>query len=149
MRLAFLLFFVSIHAFCQDKSQGLRFIQNKGQWNKETDFFAHVPGGRVGVSPTGFSVLLLDMEELENRHMHGHQAVNEFNGHSSNEGINGHFFRINLVGANAHSKAILPAPLEGHYNYFLGDPSRWVSKALSFSMFPRSCCAPPVVCSRT
>lgn len=132
MRLALLFLLFSINAIGQNAS-GLRFIQNKGQWNKGIDFQAQVPGGRVGVSANGFSVLLLDMEEMEHHHMAGHEGISESNGHSATEPINGHYFRINLLGANQQSKAIVDAPLEGHYNYFLGNDSRqWASQVKAY-----------------
>jgi len=131
--LAPLLLLISIKAVSQN-SQGLRFIQNKGQWNEGVDFQAQVPGGRVGVSATGFSVLLLDMEEIEHRHLASHAAINESNAQSVTEPINAHYFRINLLGSNQLSKATVETPLDGHHNYFLGNDScRWASNALAFA----------------
>ena len=112
---------------------GLKFIQNKGQWNEDIDFQTQVPGGRVGVSAKGFSVLLLDMEEMEHRHLGSHHApINESNGQS--EPVRGHYFKINLLGSNEHSKPVVEMPLDGHYNYFLGqDSCRWTTGVLAFS----------------
>src|SRR5688572_16882283 len=126
MRLApLLLLLLTINVVGQDV-EGLKFVQNKGQWDRNIDFQALVPGGRVGVSATGFSIVLLDMEELERRHMENHGVVNESDGHTANEPVNGHYFQINLVGANPLSRPIAEAPLDGHYNYFIGnDTSRW------------------------
>lgn len=114
--------------------QSLRFIQNKGQWNDGIDFQAQVPGGRVGVSAKGFSVLLLDMEEIERHHLAGHEAINESTGQPATEPVNGHYFQINLLGSNQQSTAIVEKPLDGHYNYFLGNDScRWATDALAFA----------------
>src|SRR5688500_7936836 len=133
MRLALLLLLISLNAFGQN-NEGLRFIQNKGQWNENIDFQALVPGGRLGVSATGFSVLLLDMEEMDHRHLASHGEINEATGQPSTEPINGHYFKINLLGANPDAKAITEMPLDGHYNYFLGnDPSRWATNALAYA----------------
>jgi PKD repeat protein len=133
MRLAPFLLLISINALCQS-NQSLRFIQNKGQWNADTDFQAQVPGGRLGISATGFSILLLDMEEIEHRHLISHESVNESNGQSADEPINGHYFQINLLGSNKMAKAIVELPLDGHYNYFLGnDTSRWATNVLAFA----------------
>jgi PKD repeat protein len=133
MRLAILLLLISIGATGQD-IQGLRFIQNKGQWNEGIDFQAQVPGGRVGVSAKGFSVLLLDMEEMERRHLAGHEAINESTGQPAMEPLDGHYFQINLSGSNKQAKPIVEMPLEGHYNYFLGNDScRWASNALAYA----------------
>lgn len=133
MRLAAILLLISIHALSQN-NQSLRFIQNKGQWNEEIDFQAQIPGGRLGVSARGFSVLLLDMDKLEHQHLASHGTINESDGQSSNEPINGHYFQINLLGSNPHSKAIMEMHLDGHYNYFLGNDScRWATNALAFA----------------
>ena len=133
MRLAFLLLLISFSAIGQN-NQGLRFIENKGQWNEDIDFQAQVPGGRVGVSAKGFSVLLLEMEEIEHRHLASHETVNESTGQPSTEPVNGHYFQINLLGSNQHSRAVVEMPLQGHYNYFLGnDSSQWATNALAFA----------------
>lgn len=133
MRFTFLFLLLSIQALAQN-DPGLKFIQNKGQWNDDIDFQAQVPGGRIGVSATGFSVLLLDMKELEERHLASHGAINESDGHQSGEGIRGHFFRINLIGANTQAKPVVEKQLDGYYNYFLGsDSCRWASNVLAYA----------------
>lgn len=131
MKLVPLLFLISFSAIGQN-NQGLRFIQNKGQWNTDIDFQAQVPGGRLGVSAKGFSVLLLDMEEMEHQHLASHGTINESDGQP--EPIDGHYFQINLSGSNQHSRPIVETPLDGHYNYFLGNDScRWATNALAFA----------------
>ena len=115
-------------------NQGLKFIQNKGQWNEDIDFQARVPGGRVGVSAIGFSVQLLDMEKMEEYHLEGHSSISEATGWPAIEPVNGHFFQIILVGANQHARATVATPLDGYYNYFLGsDSGRWATKAFAFA----------------
>lgn len=132
MRIAFLLLLISIEVIGQN-NQGLRFIENKGQWEKGSDFQAQVPGGRLGVSSRGFSVLLLDLHELEQRHLAGHAEISESNGHSTTGPINGHYFQINLLGSNHNSKPIVEHPLDGHYNYFIGsDSTKWAANALAY-----------------
>lgn len=133
MRLALFLLLISCHAIAQNDA-GLKFIQNKGQWSNDIDFQAQVPGGRVGVSASGFSVLLLDLQEMEHRHLAGHGEVNESDGHSSDEEINGHYFRINLIGSNTTAKPVVENQLDGYYNYFVGsDSCRWTSHALAYA----------------
>lgn len=136
MRLAIIvLLFISTQVVGQEVN-GLRFIENKGQWDSDIDFQALVPGGRVGVSPNGFSIVVLNLEEMEHRHMASHGeplAVNEFDGGISDDGIDGHYFKINFVGANSNVKPIATASLQGHHNYFLGsDSCRWASHAKAY-----------------
>jgi len=133
MRLAPLLILL-ISFYASGQTEGLRFVQNKGQWNEGIDFQVQVPGGRLGVSATGFSVLLMDAEEIERRHLESHSAVNESTGHAAELPIDGHYFRINLLGSNERSKAIVGAPLDGYYNYFIGnDTCSWVANAAAFA----------------
>jgi hypothetical protein len=128
--LILLVLLTSLHVVGQD----LRFIQNKGQWEESIDFQAQVPGGRVGVSAKGFSVMLVDMEELDRRHMAGHGEVNESTGSHADDPIDVHFFKINLIGANTQARAIVNVPLDGYYNYFIGnDTCRWASDVKAFS----------------
>jgi hypothetical protein len=138
MRLAFIfylfIFFqsISVPVSGQD-NQGLKFIQNKGQWNEDIDFQALVPGGRLGVSASGFSVQLLDMEKMEEQHHTSHGAISEATGQPAIEPIDGHYFQINLVGANQQAKFTLGTPLDSYYNYFLGNDScRWATNALTY-----------------
>jgi hypothetical protein len=133
MRLAFIFLFISFHAVSQS-DQGLRFVQNKGQWNDGIDFQAQVPGGHLGVSAKGFSVVLLDMEELEHRHLHSHDGINESSGHGPTGAVDGQYFQINLVGANPNAQAIVEIPLDGHHNYFFGsDSCKWASNVLAYA----------------
>ncbi len=133
MRLTFIFLLVSFCALGQN-TNGLKFIENKGQWNSDIDFEAQVPGGRVGVSAKGFSVLLLDLEEMEHRHLASHGTINESDGQHSSEPVTGHYFLINLIGSNSQAKAIVEKPLDGYTNYFLGsDSCRWATKVLAYS----------------
>jgi CHU_C Type IX secretion signal domain/PKD domain len=132
MRLSILFLLVSLNAFSQGDA-GLRFTQNKGQWNEGIDYQAPVPGGRVGVSATGFSILLLDMEAMERQHLWGHEGVNESNGEPTVEPLAAHYFQISFLGSNHQAKAIVGKSLDGYNNYFLGNDScRWATNALAF-----------------
>lgn len=134
MRLAFLLLLMSLASInvVGQGIQGLRFVENKGQWDQPIDFQAQVPGGRVGVSSQGFSVVLFDMEALEHQHMAGHGEISEATAIGS-ESIDGHHFKINLVGSNLNIKPVVETPLEGYYNYFQGnDPCKWATDAKAY-----------------
>jgi hypothetical protein len=132
MRFTFILLFVSFCALSQS-NDGLRFIQNKGQWDEKINFQARVPGGRIGVSAKGFSIMLLDMQEMEKRHLATHGPINESDGHESSEPINGHYFEITLGGSNQNATPQPEQVFEGYHNYFLGsDSCKWASNALAY-----------------
>ena len=133
MRSIALLLFISLKVLGQS-SEDLRFIQNRGQWNSDIDFQAKVPGGRVGVSAKGFSIYLLDMDAMDESHTMSHGAINESDGKPASEPINGHYFQINLIGADLHSKPVTGTQWDGYYNYFIGnDTCRWASNAFAFA----------------
>lgn len=131
--LLLLMLLASMNVIGQD-IQGLRFVQNKGQWDQHIDFQAQVPGGRVGVSPDGFSIVLLDMEEMEHRHLASHGEVSEATGLAADEPVNGHYFNINLIGSNKNVSPSVETQLDGYYNYFLGnDECKWATDAKAFA----------------
>lgn len=124
---------VSLAALAQNH-QGLRFIENKGQWHQGNDFQAQIPGGRLGVSATGFSVLLVDLDACDHQHVAGDQHLNEADWSSASESVNSHYFKINLVGSNPNARPAPEGLLDGYDNYFLGnDRSQWVTNARSFA----------------
>lgn len=128
-----LLVLISINSLGQ-QNKGLRFIENKGQWSESIDFQARVPGGRVGVSSSGFGIYLLDMEEIEHQHHGTHENISEATGTPDNEPISGHYFRINLIGSNTSAPALGQERMSGYYNYFLSSNStKWVSGAGAFA----------------
>lgn len=133
MRLTLVLLLISFCAIGQN-TNGLRFMENKGQWNEGIDFQAQVPGGRVGVSAKGFSIVLLDLEKIEQHHLASHGEINESDLQPSNESTTGHYFQINLLGSNQQAKAIVEMPLDGYSNYFLGgDSCRWATNVKAYA----------------
>jgi PKD repeat protein len=130
MRLAFLFLLTSFCVAAQD--QGLRFIQNKGQWSNDIDFQAKVPGGHLGVSAKGFSIMLVDVDEMDHQHVGGHTGISESSGHA--DPVKGHYFQIHLLGSNLEAKAVANTPLDGYYNYFIGtDSCRWARRVKAFA----------------
>lgn len=124
---------ISIHAFGQNAQQ-LKFVQNKGQWDASIDFLARVPGGHLGLSAGTFSVQLYDMEKLEELHLKSHGHISEATGKPDDEPLDGHYFKMNLVGANADAEFVLEEALQEKYNYFLGtDRARWATNVRAFA----------------
>lgn len=133
MRLTLFFLLISCQVIAQSDPE-LKFIENKGQWSTDIDFMAQVPGGRMGVSASGFSILLFDLEEIEHRHLAKHGVISESTGQPADDGINGHFFRINLIGANPFARPTVENRLDGYYNYFQGNDScRWATHALAYA----------------
>ncbi len=112
---------------------GLKFIENKNQWNKAIQFGAKVPGGNLFISPHGFQYLLTDERKLEAIHEQSHHHFDESTGSINlNEKIDNHYVRMQWIAGNAST----PQPFgksKTYYNYFHGaDPSQWSSKAFAY-----------------
>lgn len=104
----------------------LKFVENKGQWATGIEFLAKVPGGSVGVTPTGFKVKIIDQHALDNTHSQGHLPINESSGNPAEAAVDGHYFQIDFLGANAQ-KPLPSGQLEGFYNYYVGNARNWAT----------------------
>jgi len=114
----------------------IKFIENKNQWANSVDYAARVPGGRLFLSPTRFSIYLIDQNKLDQKHLHAHGEVSEANGRYEDEDdpVQGHYLQINFIGADHHANPRGNKKLKEYYNYFLGsDSSRWASRAYAYS----------------
>ena len=114
---------------------GLKFIENKNQWPEGIDFSARIPGGRMFVSPQGFSFYLLDENRLADLHEYTHHKTDESTNESAREEsfINAHFGKIQLVGTSSVKPVALGRYSE-YYNFYLGSiTSRWASRAYAYA----------------
>jgi hypothetical protein len=112
----------------------LKFIENKNQWDPGVDFAARVPGGRVFLSPTGFSLYLFESEKLDEHYDHVHDNVNEATGQVEHEQLmKGHHVSFSFLQASSSGKPIAANRSAEYYNFFLGhDPDRWGTGAYAY-----------------
>lgn len=115
-------------------SSSLKFIENKNQWPGQFHYAAHVPGGRVFISPGQFSIYLFD-EKLHKNHAHRVSEVDEADGKLlGEESINGQYVQISFLDANNLATPVPSNRSKEYYNYFLGnDSSRWASHAYAYA----------------
>ncbi len=132
------LFFVCPCTFLYaQQPAGLKFIENKNQWADDIDFAARVPGGQLFVSPTQFSVYLIDQQAIDDRHHHSiHGDADESTGQPANAGdaIQGHFILVSFLNANSKPQPRTFGKSTSYYNYFIGnDANRWASRAHAYA----------------
>lgn len=105
-----------------EKTPGLDFIENKGQWVPEARFKAEVPGGVMFVTNRGFVYNYLSQEDIE----HFHELTHERNVDLSKEMVHSHAYRVNFVGANPDISYKQEGKRKYYHNYFIGnDKSKW------------------------
>lgn len=103
--------------------KGIRFTENKGQWDRAILYKAMLDGGALFVERDGLRFNFYDKSSLRDRHL-GRQNDNDGKG----KALKAHVYRIRLMNAN-----IDPLPQafqEGsdYENFFLGqDSSKWRS----------------------
>ncbi len=116
----------------------LRFIENKGQLDKEILYYADFKGGTIYLYKNKLGFLFIDYGSS----IHDHYQVKASNQKDiekreivgENTTIRGHLYTVSFAGANAEVKLDAANPGVEYYNYFIGnDKSKWVSRARSFS----------------
>lgn len=105
---------------------GLRFIENKNQWDAHVDYGAQVPGGQMFLAGNSFRYILKDKHKLDRLHQQSHQGINEATGAGVIDAhVNAHYITMTWMNA----LAVKPAPFgrsSVYHNYFLGkDERRW------------------------
>ncbi len=111
---------------------GLRFIQNKGQWEKEILYRADIPGGFLFLKKQSLVYVLYDAREVMARHA-TRPVADDPRTRTSQELINAHGVEVRFEGSNPDVQ-LSQAKSDGSvYNYFIGsDPNRWGSGAGGF-----------------
>lgn len=98
------------------------FVANKGQWPAPVQFATAVPGGHLFLENNRFTYNLL-APPTEYGHADATAAP-----------VQGHAFRMQLVGARMTPKSIGQQQKSTYHNYFLGsDPKQWASRVPLFA----------------
>ena len=104
--------------------QTLEFVENKGQWPKVVRYQAELPGGRLYLTPTGFTYSFLEPAALV-RLNHRHEApADQPRQPEPAAPVRGHAYTVSFEGGNAHTPLVPTQPTAGTRNYFVGSNSR-------------------------
>lgn len=121
--LALLLLFVAIKAYGSD---GIRFTENKGQWEHPFLFKANLGNGALFLEKTSFTY---NFYNANNYHFHN------FNIDEPSEKLKSHAFRINFLTANNNATVASKNVFPEYYNYFLGkDAKNWKSNVKAYQL---------------
>jgi gliding motility-associated-like protein len=109
---------------------GMRFIENKGQWEDKVHYMAESPGANLWFERGAVVVERYDAEALDR----AHADVRLNMGAPEHAFLDHHAVRIRFVHAASNGRIVGRIPVRGTHNYFLGsDPAKWGVNACAFS----------------
>jgi len=133
---------ISINLFAQDKlktidnhkDEGLKFIENKGQWDHQVRYKAALNSGTVFLTDAGFVYDYYDQSQFEKIAglRHEGKSIND-------QALAHHAYKVNFLHANAGFESTPSRKLPYYHNYFIGaDPSKWAGKVGVYGQVYRS-----------
>jgi len=126
----------------QSGASNLEIVENKGQWNKQIAFKADIGTGSFFLQKNGFTVRLLNPDDMLRMHRFHHgvipenvrnasgtgKAVNKSTASINSQIVHSHVYSVSFLDANEDVEIIPDKPLPSYNNYFIGsDPSKWAS----------------------
>jgi gliding motility-associated-like protein len=103
--------------------KGIKYIENKGQWDEHIDFKAHIPSGELYLESNRLTYVFIDSKKLHDSH-HQHEEGGNCSHHTHGP-IDAHAFRLeflNTLSPEIKGEDVLTA----YHNYLLGnDPNNW------------------------
>ncbi|HET6225600.1 MAG TPA: PKD domain-containing protein [Bacteroidia bacterium] len=119
----FLFLFTSAHnTTVKEKSSGIRFTENKNQWDKKIRYRAQLDGGVLFLERNCFTYSFYDKATLRATHF-GHTQTSRIN-----QSIKSHAFRVSFVNALPEVTTQAEQKCQDFNNYFIGnDETKWAS----------------------
>ncbi|HRY32827.1 MAG TPA: gliding motility-associated C-terminal domain-containing protein [Bacteroidales bacterium] len=109
-------------------SPGIRFIENKGQWEPQVLFRAGIPMGTLFLEKHRLTYLLVDPHVLGHCHHPGTCGNAHENEKPVDFAVTSHAFRMHFAGASENTTVSGSQTFKEYHNYFIGnDPSHWAS----------------------
>ncbi|MCP4522244.1 MAG: PKD domain-containing protein [Cytophagales bacterium] len=124
-KISFYLFFwsISLFAFSQnilDNQDYLKFIENKGQWDKPILFKTDIPNGVLFLEKNTLTYNFVDGEEYAATHQHGTGHEHSEEEHHLNK-MHFHAFSVEFLNANAQTTVEGQNAYREKRNYFYGN----------------------------
>jgi gliding motility-associated-like protein len=108
---------------------GVKFIQNKGQWNNKVEFKADIKGGVLYLEKNKLTFDLFNPKTF-NRYIRSHH---EKSTHRNFNQLDCHSYHVEFVGGNLAPSISGKYKTPEYYNYFLGnDKSKWASNVYGY-----------------
>jgi gliding motility-associated-like protein len=124
-----LIVFILSNTSVRGYNDGIRFIENKGQWEKQVLYKADLGNGFLYLENNGFTYDLFDTKHY-NSAIHAHYTP------SSNpqlSALDWHCYKLTFINSNVNSSINRKYKTNEYYNYFLGkNREKWASKAYGY-----------------
>lgn len=105
---------------------GVRFTENRNQWNREILYRAQLDGGLLFLEKNSFTYNFYDKETLRKNHL-GQNKTGSFN-------IRSHAFRMTFLNASANVSADARSMTPDYCNFFIGkDRKKWAGNVRNFN----------------
>lgn len=102
---------------------GIKFIENKGQWESNILFRAELPSGALFIENQALTYVFHDKEAI---HLLQH-------GHSINK-ISKHAIKVNFLNSQKPRQVIKDIQAKEYYNYFIGNnKTKWATNVKAYS----------------
>ena len=129
-RLVFIISFLIPTIGFSQSNNSHKFIENKGQWNKNVQFKTTIDGGYLYLENNKLTYDFYDQEGLES-YFHAH---NSHTPRKELDRLKCHSYQVEFVGGNT-SSIKTSKPTSEYYNYFLGtDRSKWASRVYGYEV---------------
>ncbi|MCZ8216954.1 MAG: hypothetical protein O9262_11980, partial [Cyclobacteriaceae bacterium] len=123
-----------LHKTYATDKPGLKFIENKNQWNEDLLYRAKINGGYLSLNKNGLAFHFINYQQINEHHRQRQFARYAENGEVSVEEtcIDNWYTTLSFLGANTVTPVATGKSSE-YYNYFLGsDTKRWASEAYAY-----------------
>lgn len=105
---------------------GLRFTENKGQWESNINYKVRMSNGNIYLENNKLTYFLFDQEKLKSFHMGG---IGKYNGDGN---VKGHAYQTEFMNCDKPEMVATDA-LSNYENYFIGnDQKKWASGVSNF-----------------
>lgn len=123
-----------LHKTYATDKPGLKFIENKNQWNEDLLYRAKINGGYLSLNKNGLAFHFINYQQINEHHRQRQFARYAENGEVSVEEtcIDNWYTTLSFLGTNTVTPVATGKSSE-YYNYFLGsDTKRWASEAYAY-----------------
>ncbi|GCC52929.1 hypothetical protein SanaruYs_31690 [Chryseotalea sanaruensis] len=123
-----------LHTTYATEKPGLKFIENKNQWDEDLFYRAKINGGFLSLSKNGFAFNFVNYQQINEQHHQRKLSQLAESGHVSVQEtcIDAWNTTLSFLGT-CSVKPIASGRSAEYYNYFLGsDAKRWASEAYAY-----------------
>lgn len=122
-----------VHKTYASDKPGLKFIENKNQWNEDLFYRAKINGGFLSLNKNGFAFQFINYQQINEQHHTRKLVQYAESGNVSVEEpcVDNWFAALSFLGTRSVTPIASGRSAE-YYNYFLGDTKRWASEAYAY-----------------